>query len=138
MTDLHDAPPQVRDLAAALAEPKPMRRGSLSVRYLRCNKPGCQCSKGSQGRHGPYYSAVRVVDGKTKSRHVPAVQAETLRKQIEAGQEFRKQIEEYWRVCEQWADAELAGSEEIMQEASKKKGSKRRSQEKLLPRSKRS
>ena len=44
MPNLIDIPAQVREWARRLATPKPMRRGSLSVRSLRCNKPGCACA----------------------------------------------------------------------------------------------
>ena len=40
-----DVPPSVREVASRLAEPKPMRRGSLSVRYVKCNKPGSSCAE---------------------------------------------------------------------------------------------
>lgn len=40
-----DVPAPVRELARCLAQPAPMRRGSLSVRYLKCNKPGCACAR---------------------------------------------------------------------------------------------
>ena len=33
-------PPEVQQLATQISEPKPMRRGSLSERYVKCSKPG--------------------------------------------------------------------------------------------------
>ena len=133
-----DIPIPVRDLASQLAEPKPMRRGSFTVRYLCCNKPGCACSDRSDARHGPYYGVVRVVGGKTRSRHVPAEQADILRRQVEAGQQFRKHVEAYWGACEQWADAQLEAPDAASQEADKKGASKRPSKPRSSPRSKRS
>jgi uncharacterized protein (UPF0262 family) len=116
-----------------------MRRGSLSVRYLKCNKPGCACAHDPKARHGPYTSVVRTVDGKTVSRSVPAAQAERLRQHVEAGQRFRKDIEAYWQACERWADAELdAASAASEVEAAKKGASKRPSTPRSSPRSKRS
>ena len=138
MPDPTDVPAAVRDLARRLSEPKPMRRGSLAVRFQRCNKPGCACADRADARHGPYHSVVRVVGGKTRSRHVPAEQAELLRQQVEAGQQFRKEVDAYWQVCEQWADAQLDVPEAASQEAAKKGGSKRRSRASSSPRSKRS
>ena len=38
---------------------------------------------------------------------VPAAQADVLRRQLEAGQHFRKDVEAYWEACDQWADAEI-------------------------------
>ena len=139
MPDPTDVPAAVRDLARRLAEPKPMRRGTLAVRFLRCNKLGCACAERADARHGPYHSVVRVVEGKTRSRHVPAEQAELLRQQVQAGQQFRQEVDAYWQACEQWADAQLDAPEAASETgAAKKRGSKRRSRARSLPRSKRS
>jgi len=132
------APPPVRDLARQLAEPEPMRRGSVSERYVKCNKPGCACADHPDARHGPYVSVVRVVAGKTQSRWIAPEQVATLRHQVEAGQQFRKKVAAYWEVCEQWADAQLEASAAAAPEAPKKKRSPKRSARKSSPRSKRS
>ena len=137
MLEDHDTPPAVRDLARQLAEPRPMRRGTFSVQYLRCNKPGCACADRPAARHGPYCRVVRIVDGKTRSRHVPAASAELLRSQVEAGQQFRKHVEAYWQACERWADAQLESPEAASKEAAKKGGSKRRSTPRSSGKSKR-
>jgi hypothetical protein len=128
MPSSHDTPSAVLDLARQISEPKPMRRGTFSEQRLRCNKAGCACADSPTARHGPYYRVVRVVGGKTQSRHVPTAQAEMVRKQVEAGQQFRKRVEDYWGACEQWADAQLEASTAAPEtEAAKKGGSKRRS-----------
>jgi len=138
MPTSHDVPDAVRDLARQLSDPKPMRRGTFSEQYLRCNKPGCPCADRKDAMHGPYYRVVRVVRGRTQSRHVPAERASQLRQQVEAGQRFRKDSEAYWQACEQWADAELDAPEAASQEAAKKGGSKRPSKPRSSRRSKRS
>ncbi|MGH7186312.1 MAG: DUF6788 family protein [Pseudomonadota bacterium] len=138
MPERADVPAAVRDLARQLSEPQPMRLGTLSTQYLRCNKPGCACADRPGARHGPYYRVVRVVDGRTQSRHVPAARADLLRQQVEAGQQFRTHVEAYWQACEQWADAQLDAPEAAAQETAKKGGSKRRSKPRSSPRSKRS
>ena len=138
MPNSDDVPPAVRDLAGAIAEPKPMRRGTLAERYLKCNKPGCRCADREDARHGPYHSIVRVVQGRTRSRHVPAGQVAEARRQVEAGQQFRKQLEAYWQACEQWADARLDAPETASPEAAKKGASKKPLTRKSRPRSKRS
>jgi hypothetical protein len=102
-----EVPASVRQLAARLAEAQPMRRGSLSERYVKCSKPGCRCAEDPQARHGPYYSLTRIVRGQTHSRFIPAEQASVVREQIETGHQFRRQLESYWVACEQWADAQL-------------------------------
>ena len=131
-----DAPLPVREIANRLAKPTPMRRGSLSVRYVKCNKPGCACADDPEARHGPYTSVVRTVDGLTRSRRVPAAQTDVLQQQIEAGQRFRKEVEAYWQACEQWADEELDHFEAISQEIAKKGASKKSSKRRSSRRSK--
>ena len=132
-------PPKVQAAAAALAEPRPMRRGSLSERYMKCGKGGCPCGEKAEARHGPYFSLTRAVGGKTSSRYLTTQQGEIARQQIEAGQEFRTQVEDYWQACEAWADSglESAGADARKAE-DEKKGSKRTSKRRSRPRSKRS
>jgi hypothetical protein len=113
MVQSSQVPGPVRELAARLAEPQPMRRGSLSERYVKCCKTGCGCAANPKARHGPYYSLTRTVEGQTRSRFLSAQEAELVRQQIDTGKQFRSQVESYWRACEQWADAQLeAGKEE--------------------------
>jgi hypothetical protein len=132
-----DVPPDVRQLATELADAKPMRRGSLSERTIKCGKPGCACAKDPKARHGPYYSLTHAVAGKTRSRFLAAEQAELARKQIEAGREFRGHVDAYWEACEEWADSQLA-DQAASGEGAKKGGSKRASKTRSPRRSKRS
>jgi len=123
MPDPHEVPARIRDLATQLAQPKAMRRGSFSQRYVKCSKPGCPCASDPKARHGPYFSLTRGVGGRTRSRLISAAQAELVRRQVEAGQHFRRQVEALWEACEQWANAQLE-SPAAASEAGKKKGSK--------------
>jgi len=107
MTDTPEVPSRVRALAAQFDVPTPMRRGSLTERYVKCSKPGCRCAEDPDARHGPYYSLTRGVGGQTRSRWLTAAQAEVARRQVEAGQTFRARVEAYWAACETWADAQL-------------------------------
>ena len=132
-------PTVVRKLAKELAEPRPIRRGSVSERYMKCGYKECRCQHDRQARHGPYFSLTRAEGGKTRSRYLTAERAALARQQVEAGQEFRKLVERYWQACEQWGDTQLeASSEAASQEASQKGASKPRSQSRSSPRSKRS
>jgi len=131
-------PAAVRKFATQLAEPRPMRRGSVSERSMKCGRKECRCQSDPQARHGPYYSLTRAEGGKTRSRYLSAEQAALARQQVEAGQQFRKQVESHWQACEQWCDAQLEAPEAASQEAAKKGASKRRSKPKSSPRSKRS
>ncbi len=111
MSQSSEIPGPVGELAAGLAQPQPMRRGSLSERYVKCRKPGCGCAENPKARHGPYYSLTRAVAGRTRSRLIRAEEADLVQGQIEAGHQFRRQVEGYWAACEQWADAELKAGE---------------------------
>jgi hypothetical protein len=101
-------PSQVRQLATELADAKPMRRGSLSERTVKCSKPGCACAQDPKARHGPYYSLTHAVGGKTRSRFLTAEQADLVRQQIDAGRQFRGRVDALWEASEQWADRQLA------------------------------
>ena len=118
MTDTNFA---LRAQAAAreLAQLRPMRRGSISVRTMRCNKPGCACATDPERRHGPYVSLVQGGGSKTKSRWVSPAAESRLRGQVAEGKAFRDRVESVFRFCEQWADAEL---EAASHEAGEKKG----------------
>ena len=122
MPDALEIPARVRDLALQFAAPKPMRRGSLSERYVKCSKSGCACVDDPKARHGPYFSLTRGVGGRTQSRFISQAQAELVRHQVEAGQRFRRQVEAFWEACEQWADAQLEGP--AASPAAQKRGSK--------------
>lgn len=129
-------PADVLKLAQELADAKPMRRGSLTERYVKCNKTSCPCSDSDDNRHGPYYSVSRVVKGRTQSRWLAAGHVDTVRRQIEDGQQFRKNVEAYWQACERWADAELETPEAASKGAAEKKGSKQRSKPRSARKSK--
>jgi len=130
-------PTHVRQLATDLADAKPMRRGSLSERTIKCSKPGCACAQDPKARHGPYYSLTHAVDGKTRSRFLTAEQAGIVEQQIDAGRKFRANVGAYWEACEEWADIQLADST-ASSEGAKKGGSKRVSKAKSSRKSKRS
>lgn len=124
-----NVPAQVRQLATELADVKPMRRGSLSERTVKCSKPGCACAQDPKARHGPYYSLTHAVEGKTRSRFLTTEQADLARQQIDAGRKFRGRVDALWEVCEQWADSQLADISASSGEA-KKGGSRRTSRTK--------
>jgi len=130
-----EIPSSVRELAAVLSQPKPMRRGSISERTMKCGKASCPCQQDPNARHGPYYSLTRPRAGKTQSRYLSPEQAELAQEQIEQGHKFREQVEQYREACERWADAQLASSQAAT-EAAEKGGSKRTSKTKSSRKSK--
>jgi len=114
-----------------------MRRGVVGERYMKCGKADCACHQEGGARHGPYFALTRGVGGTTRSKYLTAEQAVEARRQVEAGREFRRQVDAYWEVCEQWADAELEVRDATPAGAAKKGGSKKSSMQKSLPRSRR-
>ena len=121
-------------LTTQLAEPVPMRRGSLTERTVQCRRPGCPCQDRPDARHGPYFSLTRAVAGTTQTRLIPPAQVETVRRQIEAGRQFRDATALYWAACERLAETELAPAAA----AGEKGGSGRRSRRRLRGKSRRS
>ena len=115
--------PLLQQVASELSVPKPMRRGSVSERTIKCSKPGCACARDPKARHGPYYSLTRAVKGKTRSRFLTTEQVALARQQVENGREFRETVEQYWQQCEEWADAQLATPAAVSTEEAEKGGS---------------
>ena len=131
-----DAAPVPADVAAALAalgEPRPMRRGALTTRLMKCGQPSCPCHRDAAARHGPYTEWSRVVGGRRRSRYLSPEQAHRVRAQIAAGLGFRRSVERLWEAAERWADAEL--SPEASQETAEKGGSGTSSGRRSKPRS---
>jgi hypothetical protein len=75
--------------------------------HHRMQQAGLRLFPGSQG---PSRSLLQpdagCVGGKTHCRFLTAGEAAVAQQQIAAGREFRQQIDTYWEVGEQWADAE--------------------------------
>lgn len=130
MAETEAIPEEVRALADQLCQPTPMRRGSVTERYMKCGKAQCPCHVRPEARHGPYFTHTRMVNGRTQSRLLSAEQAERVQRQVAAGQEFRRCLEAYWRACEQWADAEVQPSETMAEGGAEKRGSRRSSRRK--------
>ena len=121
-------PKEVARLAAHLAQPRAMRRASVSERWMKCSKTACGCGERAQARHGPYYSVTWAQGGQTRSRLVSVEQAAVVQQQIAADREFRQAVEAYRKASERWADAQLAEIQEqaASTEAANKGGSQRR------------
>src|SRR3972149_8504920 len=106
-------------LTAQLADPIPMRRGSLTERTVKCSRPGCPCKDRPEARHGPYFSLPRSVAGTTQTRLIAEEQADTVRRQIETGRQFRDATELYWGACERLEDGEI---ERLVEPAADRRG----------------
>src|SRR5579871_3519809 len=100
-------PLRVAQLVAALSQAEPVRRGSLYERRMKCGQVSCACQHDPQATHGPYFTLTQKVGGRTRSRYVSAEQVAVVRRQIEAGRQFRERVEAYWSASERWADEQL-------------------------------
>ncbi len=118
-------------LSSQLADPIPMRRGSLTERFVKCSRPGCPCAQDPDARHGPYLSLTRAVAGTTRTRLLAPELADTVRRQIEVGRQFRDATDMYWAACERLADAELEALAVAPAPPGQKGGSARRSRRTL-------
>ncbi len=137
MAAFPEVPPRIRQLVTELAQPQPMRRGSLSERTIKCGKASCACADDPRARHGPYFSLTQAVEGKTRSRFLTPEQAAVAQEQIAAGRKFREHVDTYWEACEEWADAQMKLPPAASGEA-QKKGSGRNSRTTSSRKSKRS
>lgn len=123
------------DLGDRVSHPQAMRHGSVSERFVKCSKSNCACHSDANKRHGPYLSLTSAKKGKTKSRYLSPQQADLARRQIDAGRQFNRQVDAYWKLCEQWADEELdavpAGSGEAAKKGGSARASRRKSRKRL-------
>lgn len=133
-----EIPPRVRQLATELAQPQPMRRGSVSERLIKCGKAGCACARDPKARHGPYQSLTQAVAGKTRSRFLTPEQTAVAQQQVAAGRQFRQKVDSYWEACEEWADAQMEFPPAASSAEAQKKGSKQKSKTTSSRKSKRS
>jgi hypothetical protein len=71
------------------------------------------------------------VAGTTRTRLIAPELADTVRRQIEAGRQFRDATELYWVACERLAEAEIETLAETTAPPGEKGGSVRRSRRRL-------
>lgn len=57
-------------LYQALAALGDFRRGTISVNYRRCGKPGCRCARPGDPGHGPQYLWNATIAGKSRARNL--------------------------------------------------------------------
>jgi len=122
-------------LADFLAHPRPLRRGSLGERRMKCGKPNCPCAHDPDARHGPYFSLTRAHQGRTESRYLSPGAADLVRRQLDAHRELRARVREYEAAGEAWAEEELNAETADAQAEAEKGGSARRSRRNSKPRS---
>ena len=60
---------EIQDQLAGLGD---LRPGSLTPRFRKCGKPTCHCAAQGDPGHGPSWSLTWAVEGKTRTRIIPA------------------------------------------------------------------
>ena len=117
----------IQDQLAALGD---LRPGSLTPRYRKCGKPTCHCAAQGDPGHGPSWSLTWAVEGKTRTRIIPAEAVEQTQAQIAEYRRARTLTRELFEVSTRMCDAQLQAVK-----ATQKKRSSRRSSRKSAAKS---
>ena len=94
----------IQDQLAALGN---LRPGSLTPRYRKCGKPTCHCAAQEDPGHGPGWSLTWAVEGKTRTRIIPAEAVEETQAQIAEYRRARTLTRELFEVSTRMCDAQL-------------------------------
>ena len=81
-------------LLRSLSTLREMLPGSFVERSRQCGKPTCRCTDGQQ-LHRQFLLSVRL-EGKSRTFHIPAELAESVRRRVELRQRFRQIAD---RIC---------------------------------------
>jgi hypothetical protein len=90
-TQLSDRERRRRSRLAQIIHQARFLRGALSLRNVRCGKPGCHCARGEL--HACLY-LVRRQEGKLRQMFVPRQWEKRIREAIKNNQEMEQLIEE--------------------------------------------
>ena len=91
-----------REILAQMEQIRRLCRGTLNTLYKPQIKQGI--STGNQ--NGPYYVLSRNVNGKTKSRNVPARELDVVREGLEQHALFSKLCDEYEELTQRLGELE--------------------------------
>lgn len=89
-----------------------MRRGTLTERYVRCNKSGCRCNRAEDAGHGPNYHLTYKEKGKTRTETIQPGQVDRVREQLTNHQRFRELIQQVIELNEEICRARSLGAQE--------------------------
>ena len=125
-------------LYAELSGVGDFRRGTLSVVFRKCGKPNCRCAQPGQRGHGPQWNLTRWQGGKTVTTHPrPGPELEKAEREAAQWDRFRSLAGQIEQVNEAICDARppLAAPGAMAPDpGGQKRGSARRSRQKLPPR----
>ena len=94
---------QFESLKAQIRELGFVMQGSVVKRTMRCSTPTCQCHKGKEYEHGPYYQWTTKVKGKTVSRTLTPEEAAERKQYIANGRQLKKLLARMYKLSEKMA-----------------------------------
>ena len=78
-------------------------QGSVVKRTMKCNTPTCQCHRGKEFEHGPYYQWTTKVKGKTVTRRLTPEEAKDRKEYIANGRKLKKLLARMYKLSEKIA-----------------------------------
>ena len=122
-------------LYARLAAVGDFRRGSVSVNWRKCGKPGCACAAPGHPGHGPRFLWTRRARGRgTVGRQLTAGEVEKVRREVARHGEFAAISEQIAEVSERICEGRpVTGTDALPVPGGEKKGSSRRSRRRSPP-----
>ena len=115
---------QRQALLDQIADLGDLRPGSLVERFKKCGYPNCKCAQPGARGHGPQWILTTSVEGKTRSRVIPAHAVETTRAQIAECRRLRQLVADLIAISDQICQARLQADPP---DAGKKKPARRSS-----------
>ena len=114
-----------QELRRQLAAIGDLRPGSLVQNFRRCGRPECFCADKQHPGHGPYWLLTWSVDGKTRSRSIPAAQVAATKAQIAECQRLRRLVADLIAVSDDLCQARLKPGTSAVKKKSASKPSPR-------------
>src|SRR5579862_7575647 len=97
---------------AAIASAGALLPGSIVMRTMACNKPGCRCHGDPPQLHGPYVQWTRKIGGRTRTRNLSHEQLDRYGEWFDNARRLRDAIAELEALCLHAASEAEGWSEE--------------------------
>ena len=94
---------EYESLKAQIQEIGFVMQGSVVKRTMKCNTPTCQCHRGKEFEHGPYYQWTTKVKGKTVTRRLTPEEAKDRKEYIANGRKLKKLLARMYKLSEKIA-----------------------------------
>jgi hypothetical protein len=84
---------------AAIASAGALLPGSIVMRTMACNKPGCRCHGDPPQLHGPYVQWTRKIRGRTRTRNLSKEQLARYGAWFDNARRLRDAVAELEALC---------------------------------------